>query len=495
MWTRRTNILGIHFSDHIFYSGGLLAVCHIYSFVADIMVDLRAQESQAQQQPVRSGARQSRIPATLQAVFLASNRGKTVEGPPPEQVANRTFFRHWFLQKQTKSSKKDSSMKVKKNKRDDISSNPVQGSETSMNTLFVKYLTFRKNVILESKSQLPIPLKELEEGPTVSPQAFLDTMISARGYSTARFETLHTAYYNMPTPLQQASYDVYLIEVVKKGGIETLRSLMKSGISPNPCNKFGESLLHTVCRLGNVDALRVMLECGTSLQVSDDYGRTPLHDACWAVKPALTVVDVILSHDPNLLYLEDSRGALPLSYIRREHWCAWIPYFRARKDMYWPDLSGHGMPPREQSPPALFMERPFSAPLPDPANALTCELAKLVASRQMLPGEAQFLKYSMMEEEGSYRSDTESEAFEGSDDDESGSDSELDSDEFDEDEDGSYYSLEEDEMADILSTLTARAVPSKEDKTATGQQKYLFSHTSTPRNDTVPLLKVCVRGL
>jgi hypothetical protein len=161
MWTHRTIILGIHFSDHNFYSGGLLAVCHIYSFVADIMVDLRAQESQAQQQPVRSWARQSRIPPTLQAVFLASNRGKTVEGPPPEQVANRTFFRNWFLQKQTKSSKKDSSMKVKKNKRDDISSNPVQGSETSMNTLFVKYLTFRKNVILESKSQLPIPFKEV----------------------------------------------------------------------------------------------------------------------------------------------------------------------------------------------------------------------------------------------------------------------------------------------------------------------------------------------
>ena len=35
---------------------------------------------------------------TLQAVFLASNRGKDVYKPPPERVAYKTFFRNWFFQ-------------------------------------------------------------------------------------------------------------------------------------------------------------------------------------------------------------------------------------------------------------------------------------------------------------------------------------------------------------------------------------------------------------
>jgi hypothetical protein len=40
----------------------------------------------------------SRIPTTLQAVFLASNRGKDVHQPPPRQVAFRTFlFRGGWL--------------------------------------------------------------------------------------------------------------------------------------------------------------------------------------------------------------------------------------------------------------------------------------------------------------------------------------------------------------------------------------------------------------
>jgi hypothetical protein len=43
--------------------------------------------------------RAGRIPATLQAVFLASNRGFTVNKPPPGKVANRVFFRGLFASK------------------------------------------------------------------------------------------------------------------------------------------------------------------------------------------------------------------------------------------------------------------------------------------------------------------------------------------------------------------------------------------------------------
>ena len=38
----------------------------------------------------------SRIPNTLQAVFLASNRGRDVHKPPPERVAYKEFIRNWW---------------------------------------------------------------------------------------------------------------------------------------------------------------------------------------------------------------------------------------------------------------------------------------------------------------------------------------------------------------------------------------------------------------
>jgi hypothetical protein len=45
-------------------------------------------------------SRQGRIPATLQAVFLASNRGRDVNKPPPAQVASKVYFRNWLFQRQ-----------------------------------------------------------------------------------------------------------------------------------------------------------------------------------------------------------------------------------------------------------------------------------------------------------------------------------------------------------------------------------------------------------
>ncbi len=51
-------------------------------------------------------SRQSRIPFTLQAVFLASNRGNEVHKPPPEKVASKVFFRNWLFQRQSNSANK-----------------------------------------------------------------------------------------------------------------------------------------------------------------------------------------------------------------------------------------------------------------------------------------------------------------------------------------------------------------------------------------------------
>jgi hypothetical protein len=61
-------------------------------------------------------SRQVRIPATLQAVFLASNRGRDVYKPPPAKAASKVFFRNWLFQRQAES-KDTPSLKKKKVKK------------------------------------------------------------------------------------------------------------------------------------------------------------------------------------------------------------------------------------------------------------------------------------------------------------------------------------------------------------------------------------------
>jgi hypothetical protein len=60
--------------------------------------------------------RPSRIPASLQAVFLASNRGSDVHAPPPERVAYKVFFRNWRFQ--AKSFSESATGLFRKNKPD-----------------------------------------------------------------------------------------------------------------------------------------------------------------------------------------------------------------------------------------------------------------------------------------------------------------------------------------------------------------------------------------
>lgn len=111
-------------------------------------------------------------------------------------------------------------------------------------------------------------------------------MLQSRGYPITRYHVLHSAYHNKTTPLQQLSYHVHVIELVKSNQIEKLQSLFTSGLSTNPANAYGEGLINLVCRLGAIDVLKTMIASGCDIQVSDDYGRTPMHDACWATTPA-----------------------------------------------------------------------------------------------------------------------------------------------------------------------------------------------------------------
>lgn len=218
-----------------------------------------------------------------------------------------------------------------------------------------------------------------------SPQAFLDKMISARGYSTNNFCSLDSGYYCKPTALQKASYGMKIIQAVRTSDGELLQAILDCGLSPNPCNQFGESVVHMVCRRGDCKLLKILVNAGCSLQVTDDFGRTPLHDACWTAEPSFDCVKLILNHDARLLHIVDCRGSSPLSYVKREHWKQWIEFFRSKADTYWParDISKEG----EQTPPTLAEAAAHSVPISDPKNAIPEELAVLISSGKLDPNE------------------------------------------------------------------------------------------------------------
>jgi hypothetical protein len=375
-----------------------------------------------------------RIPSTLQAVFLASNRGKDVHKPP-----SKMFSRNWFFQR--KAGVENRKVSSKSRLMEEDQETPVSPSlkQTKMEEEQEK----KPVVPPSSLKQTKVRAKARSSTPPCSSlQGYIDVLMHSRGYSTKRFTTLQSAYYNKPTPLQQASYDSHLLEVTRTRDFDKLKSVLSSGISPNPCNQYGESLVHRVCRLGDHELLESFLENGCSVQVSDDYGRTPLHDACRAATPALETVKLILKADPGLIHMADCHGSIPFAGVRKEHWSVWIEFIKENKDEFWPSIKDgkHG-------PPLLTLNESNTRPLLDPKNALTIELAKMVASGRIEPEEAQFLKHDQDGEETAEMTDEPS--------DDGDYDCDYDSDSDSDHSFGSQSTFDDDEMNDILLNLTA----------------------------------------
>jgi Ankyrin repeats (3 copies) len=359
----------------------------------------------------------SRIPTSLQHVFLSSNRGHDVDKPPPLQVANRAFRTLWS--KTFKGGKSTNGAAAAEPKKVELSAKAQEAAlvaakagcvMTAINVTAVETVEVREveatclDSILAQKSfshtRSLYTLYTLytqyiyiqEETPEISPQDFLDALVANRGYPTTRYATLQTAFYCQPTALQQASYSRYLIDLVKANDTQTLQACLTSGLSVNPCNTFGESLLHMVCRRGDAALLSLMLEAGTDLHVADDYGRTPLHDACWAPSLFPDVLSLLLRQNPanvSMFFLQDARGSLPLSYVRKEHWADWILFLDRDKDLYWPITMEHDV--ASLTLPYLH-QGPKTRVVPHPRNALTLELASMVANGRLAPHEAALLK-------------------------------------------------------------------------------------------------------
>lgn len=191
---------------------------------------------------------------------------------------------------------------------------------------------------------------------------------------------------------QVLSYGLAFTDAIRTSNLQRTKSfLFEKGLNPNACNKFGESVVHVVCRRGNHTMLQLLLEAGCSVQVCDDFGRTPLHDACWTSEPNFELVSILLDQDPWLLSLKDRRGTTPLGYIKYDSHCRlWREYLIEVADKYWParnvdigNICQNELKISTDSSPAippLTLLEPNSRPIPDPKISSSLETLERVAN-------------------------------------------------------------------------------------------------------------------
>eukprot|EP00429_Kryptoperidinium_foliaceum_P022571 CAMPEP_0176142304 /NCGR_PEP_ID=MMETSP0120_2-20121206/72394_1 /TAXON_ID=160619 /ORGANISM="Kryptoperidinium foliaceum, Strain CCMP 1326" /LENGTH=203 /DNA_ID=CAMNT_0017478521 /DNA_START=69 /DNA_END=677 /DNA_ORIENTATION=- len=148
-----------------------------------------------------------------------------------------------------------------------------------------------------------------------NPQHALEQICEKRGLATKSrsFESIPKAFETLPKDLDAWNFEV--LAAVRTGNLEQLKALHQDGYNMKCTNRFGETLLHLACRKALVPVVEFLLEdVGMPANIHDDTGRTPLHDAFWTPEPNQKLIDVMVSHCPEMLFVQDKRGHCPLQY-------------------------------------------------------------------------------------------------------------------------------------------------------------------------------------
>ena len=182
------------------------------------------------------------------------------------------------------------------------------------------------NAIAEARAGQKRKLKDIL--PAVehvkSPAELAMDLFTENGYDVKGNPSLVRSKFQKVTEAMIEAYNLETLSAARSDDLDKLKSLHANGNSLTCCNRFGESLLHLVCRKGSTDIVRFMVdEAGVSLCTRDDYCRTPLHDACWTSKPNFDLFLFIIQREPELLLAKDVRGHMPLNYVRKEQWDEW----------------------------------------------------------------------------------------------------------------------------------------------------------------------------
>jgi ankyrin repeat protein len=159
----------------------------------------------------------------------------------------------------------------------------------------------------------------------MKPRKVMEELLRERGYSTAvrSYDSCNWV------PCDIKGYSLDLMEAVRKNDVAQIKALHKAGRNLQCANRFGESILHAICRHGRTEMLQYLVEkCGVYIQVTCDGGRSPLHDACWTAQPSFDCIAYALKILPQLLLVADKRGFTPLDYAPRDSHEDWEKFLR-----------------------------------------------------------------------------------------------------------------------------------------------------------------------
>lgn len=149
----------------------------------------------------------------------------------------------------------------------------------------------------------------------------------------SRLEAPESAFLGV-TDDRVAAHSKQLTDAARRSDLKELKHLYKEGRNLQACNKFGESIVHIVCRRGNPEVLSFLIDrANVSLMVRDDMCKNPLHDAMWTDKPSFEMVKILMRAAPKLLFAKDKRGMSPLAYIPRPRWGEWCQFLENNKDL------------------------------------------------------------------------------------------------------------------------------------------------------------------
>lgn len=168
----------------------------------------------------------------------------------------------------------------------------------------------------------------------MSPTETLKTILTSRGRSTDTIASKQVKDFFVHSAEHITAYDMQVMSLVRSNDLDGLRKLHASGKELQCCNRFYESVLHTVARRGHADIMDFLLNVAQlDLRVCCASGRTPLHDACWTTSPNFDCIQMILQRCPDFLLIADNRNFLPLSYVPQDCWGEWNDFLNTNAEI------------------------------------------------------------------------------------------------------------------------------------------------------------------
>lgn len=225
----------------------------------------------------------------------------------------------------------------------------LYGNPSTTSTSYVTAPTYSSDEIVvqaQPEAKLQTVVEKPPPEPQQSPVDFLREMFANNGYGKLLLQNQDdNLSFHRPSKAATDAYDLGVVQAIRYNDMDRLRQLLREGKSFNACNRFGESLIHMVCRRGNVEIAKFLIkEACVDVDVRDDFGRTPLHDACWTSKPNVAIMDLLLDNvSPELLLVEDVRGHTPFQYARKEHYEEWLNYLKEKEEDLQLRITTYGM--------------------------------------------------------------------------------------------------------------------------------------------------------